>query len=81
MPETPPKFKRMTCQEFNVALARHQLSQGSFCRLSGVSRKKVMQWVEGSEDIPPWVPVFFAAAEVPGALDAALQESESRLLN
>ena len=76
----PPKTKRLTGGEFAAALDTHDLSQREFCRITGASGKKVMQWADGSEDIPPWVAVFFAMAAVPGALDAARREAESRLL-
>lgn len=81
MPDKPLKHRRMTSDEFNAALATHQLTQGQFVRLTGASRKKVMEWAEGIEDIPAWVPMFLSACAVPGGLDAARRESESRLLD
>lgn len=80
MPDAPLKHRRMTAQEFYTALVTHQLTQGQFVRLTGTSRKKVMEWAEGTEDIPAWVPMFFAACSVPGGLEAARRESEGRLL-
>jgi hypothetical protein len=71
----------MTGQEFNAALATHHLSQGQFVRLTGANRKKVMEWADGVEDIPAWVPMFLAACGAPGGLDAAMAESDSRLLD
>lgn len=80
MPDRPLKHRRMTSDEFNAALETHHLSQGQFVRLTGASRKKVMEWSDGTEDIPAWVPMFIAACAVPGGLEAARREAESRLL-
>lgn len=81
MPDKPLKHRRMTSDEFNAALETHHLTQGQFVRLTGASRKKVMEWADGVEDIPAWVPMFLAACAVPGGLDAARREAESRLLD
>lgn len=75
----PNSYTRMTSDEFNAAREALSLTQGDFCRLTGASRKKVMEWSEGTEDIPPWVPPFFAAC-VAGGFDAAWKEAETRLL-
>lgn len=74
------KFRRMTGAEFSAALNTLGLSAGQFRRLTGASPKKVEQWLAGSEDIPPWVPPALASWAVPGGLQAARDEAESRLL-
>lgn len=81
MSEKPQKHRRMTSDEFNAARDDLNITQGQFARLTGANRKKVMEWSEGVEDIPAWVPMFLAACAVPGGMDAALKESESRLLD
>ena len=75
----PPQFKRMTSDEFNAAREACNLTQGDFCRLTGSSRKKVMEWSEGTEDIPVWVPVLFAAM-IDGGFDAAWKEADARII-
>lgn len=67
----------MQSDEFNIALKNCNLSQGDFGRLTGSNRKRIMQWADGTEDIPPWVPVLFAAM-VAGGFDAAWKEAERR---
>lgn len=75
--DKPVKFTRMQSGEFAAALENLNLTQGDFCRMTGSSRKKVMEWANGSEDIPPWVPPFFAAC-IAGGFDAAWKEAERR---
>jgi hypothetical protein len=80
MDSKPYRFERMTGAEFSAALNRLGLSVGEFRRLTGASAKKAQEWLAGSEDIPPWVPVFLAAGAIPEALQAAKDEAAKRAL-
>jgi hypothetical protein len=80
MDTKPYRFERMTGAEFSAALNYCKLTVNEFRRLTGASPKKATEWLAGSEDIPPWVPVFLAMGAYPEALQAARDEAERRLL-
>lgn len=78
--QRPYKFERMTGAEFSAALNRLDLTLGQFCRLTGSAPKRAAQWLDGSEDCPPWLPVFIAALGCSGGIEAARDEAERRLI-
>ena len=74
------RFTRMTPAEFSAALETHQMTPNQFRRIYGTGHFKVGQWLDGSEDIPPWVAAVVATWSLPGVLEAARAEAERRLL-
>lgn len=74
------RFTRMTAAEFSAALETHQMSPNQFRRIYGTGGKTVGKWLDGSEDIPPWVAAVVATWGLPGVLQAAMDEAEGRLL-
>ena len=74
------RFTRMTAEEFSAALETHQMSPNQFRRIYGTGGKTVGKWLDGSEDIPPWVAAVVATWGLPEVLLAARDEAERRLL-
>lgn len=75
------QYRRMTAREFSTALDRTNLTLGKFLRLTGVSRGKGEDWLNGEEDIPSWVPVFMALLTIDAAPQIALAVAEQRLID
>lgn len=78
---TTYRFTRLTPAEFSSALETHQLSPNQFRRIYGTGSKNVAAWLDGSEDIPPWVAAVVATWALPGVLEAARMEAERRLID
>lgn len=74
------RHTRLTAGEFSAALETHQVSPNQFRRIYGTSNFKMGQWLDGVEDIPPWVAAVVATWHIPGVLQAARDEAERRLL-
>ena len=58
-------FARMTPGDLSRDLHQIGISAGQFARLGVAGDKRIKEWLEGKEDIPPWVPVR-ALPSVPG---------------
>jgi hypothetical protein len=52
-------------------LERIGLTADGFAKLTGTKRERVLVWLKGKDDVPPWVPVLTALLALPGALEKA----------
>lgn len=77
---TTYRFSRMTAEEFSAALETHQMTPNQFRRIYGPGTATVAKWIEGIDEIPPWVAAVVATWAIPGVLEAARAEAERRLL-
>lgn len=77
---TAYRFTRMTAEEFSAALETHHISPNQFRRIYGPGGATVAKWLDGVEDLPPWVAAVVATWSIPGVLEAARAEAEKRLL-
>ena len=59
--------RRMTATEFSAALNQVGLGMREFAALTGANERSVERWLEGQQDIPPWVPIMCALFTLPGA--------------
>lgn len=65
-------YVRITGAELSRRLAAVQMSAEELVRYAGTSRDRVMQWLDGREDIPPSIDLLTTIlVAVPGALDVA----------
>lgn len=48
----PNRYRRMTPRELSEAIDKLGLSAGKIARLTGNQRKRILQWLEGTEEIP-----------------------------
>lgn len=74
------RFTRLTAEDLSAALETHQMSPNQFRRIYGTGNKTMEKWLDGTEDIPPWVAAVVATWHIPGVLQAARDEAERRLL-
>lgn len=77
---TTYRFSRMTAEEFSAALETHHLTPNQFRRIYGPGSATVAKWLDGLEDLPPWVAAVVATWAIPGVLEAARTQAELRLL-
>ncbi|MCW5697347.1 MAG: hypothetical protein KIS96_11530 [Bauldia sp.] len=66
-------YQRMGGAEFAAALADLQITPAEFAILYGSVHKRVMDWIDGNEEIPHPVRILLAAFTLPGALQLARQ--------
>ena len=64
-------YRRMSAAELSAALDQLDLSARQFARVSGAQPKRVIDWLEGREDIAPYVPVMLALMTLPGGIALA----------
>jgi DNA-binding transcriptional regulator YiaG len=74
------KHKRLSPAEVSAGLAEFGLTIRDYARLTGVGFNTVQKWLDGVDEPPHQVALNFALWRLPGALEKAWQESESRLL-
>jgi hypothetical protein len=74
------RFTRLTPAEFSAALETHQMTPNQFRRIYGPGGATVGKWLDGVEDIPPWVAAVVATWGLQGVLEAARNEAERRLV-
>lgn len=69
----PPRYQylRMEPVDLSDDLNKIGITAGQFSRISGARYERVKKWIDGKEDIPPFVPVLCALLKLPGALAAA----------
>jgi hypothetical protein len=75
------RFTRMSAEEFSAALETHHLSPNQFRRIYGPGSATVAKWLDGIDDIPPWVAAVVATWSIPGVLERARVEAERRLIS
>ena len=73
-------YKRLTGAELAVQLAGLNLSPAEFSRLMGTSQKRIMQWIDGEEDIPHNARVLLTLLSMPGALLLATQITSAAMV-
>lgn len=64
-------YRRLTASELNAELGRQNIDILAFCRIFGVRAPTGKKWVDGSQDIPPWVPIALTLLALPGGLGTA----------
>lgn len=69
-------YERLRPADFSMALTHLGLSPFDFARMHGNRHDRVMKWIDGKEDIPPWVRPVLAAYGFPEALYAAQEEAD-----
>jgi uncharacterized protein (DUF488 family) len=62
----------MTPAMLSAGLDETGLSMRQFARLTGAREDRVQKWLEGKEDIPPFVYCVLTMATIPAALAKAL---------
>ena len=72
-------FARMTPGDLSRDLHQIGISAGQFARLGVAGDKRIKEWLEGKEDIPPWVPVLLDLMKLPGAPERARATAEHYL--
>lgn len=65
------RYARMTPEDLSADLKRLGITANDFARISGAQYERVVKWLEGREDAPPWVPVVTALLALPGGLEKA----------
>lgn len=50
--------RRLSGNDFAVALAEANLSPSHFCRLTGSIQDRVMSWIDGAEAVPHWAHIL-----------------------
>lgn len=71
------QYRRMTAEEFGAALNDLDMSLNDFVRIAGCAYRRARLWVEGKEDIPPYVPVLLSLMTLPGGRERALETALS----
>jgi hypothetical protein len=76
------EYQRMTGDEFRRSMDAISLSVNTFSRIFGFNPKRIHSWLEGNDNIPPWVPVVMAIlGSNPMAIVAARQEAAERIVS
>lgn len=73
-------YRRMTGAELAVALAELELSPSEFATIDGTSQQRVMQWIDGEEDIPYHVTVLIALLRLPDGVEMAWSTTEANMV-
>lgn len=76
----PNRYNRLTAKELSAALDDLKLTAGQFARLSGSQRKRVLQWLEGIEEIPHNVTVLLSLLKLPGSMKVALDITDEMII-
>lgn len=59
----PEKWLRMTAQEFSVSLADLNMSPTFFAFIFGTSQRRVLSWIEGTQEVPHAVRLILEACK------------------
>ena len=67
-------YDKMSAADFEASLARLDMSEGAFARITGALPRTVERWCLAENDIPNWVPLILDLFETtPGTLGQARQ--------
>jgi hypothetical protein len=56
----PNRFRRLTPDQLSEAMDCLKLSANELARLGGHQRRRVLQWLEGQEEVPHHIAVLLA---------------------
>lgn len=59
-------YRKMAPAEFAVALAELEISPSNFAAFYGTNQRRVLDWIDGAQDIPHVVDLLMAVLAVPG---------------
>ena len=59
------EYDRLTADKFTTAIVEMGIEPNTFARVFGVRENTVARWINGSQDIPPWVQIALALLRLP----------------
>lgn len=73
-------YRRMTPQQFGLAVKALGMSHAAFGRIFGVPLNTVTDWAYSRREIPHWVPVTLDLLTIPKALSRARQSAAEMII-
>jgi DNA-binding transcriptional regulator YiaG len=74
----PGVFERLAPGEFAALLAAAEVTPTFFAEMLGTSQSRVMQWLDGSADVPHWAHVIVRLLAEPGNFEIAADMAAGR---